>query len=127
MKTVILSIVSVLAAVTILHKGAHAKEWSWDTLKDIKKVEGFQGQAWFCQAKTFTGYTECYNGAKPQKPGCYVLLNPEGTAWISPESAAAQLGADFHSPGHKKHISSALGYGCDTPTSDAYWLLWEVK
>jgi len=127
MKTVILSIVSVLAAVTILHKSAHAEAEDWDTLKDIKKVEGFQGQALFCQAKTFTGKTECYKGAKPPKPGCYVLLNPERTAWIAVDDAAAQLGADFHSPKNKKNISSKSGYGCGVPDSNAYWLLWEVK
>jgi hypothetical protein len=136
MKPVIFSILFILATVTVSQKASSGGEpsegetevVSWGSLKKADgQVVGFEGKAWFCQAKTFSGKTECYFGSKPIKPGCYVLLNPGRTAWIAVDDAAAQLGADSLTPKNKKNISSVSGFGCGVPDSDAFWLLWKIE
>lgn len=101
---------------------------TWSELKRADgKVVGFEGSAWFCQAKTPTGDTECFFGAKPPKPGCYVMLNRELTAWIAVQDAAEQLRTDYLSAGQGKPVSRASGFGCGVPDSGAYWLLWQIN
>lgn len=108
---------------------SETRVFDWNELKRADgNVEFFNGKAWFCQAKTATGKTECHLGAKPPKPGCYVLLNSTRTAWIAADDAAAQLGAKFLSDGKgKENLSSASGYGCGRPRSGDWWLLVDIK
>lgn len=97
---------------------------AWTDLNEsAKSVEGFTGQAWFCQAQTFTGKTECHFGTKPPKPGCFVILNRNRTAWIAVNDAAKQLHVDFHMPDDGKSINRSSGYGCGVPSSNDFWLL----
>jgi len=101
---------------------------AWTDLSEsAKSVEGFAGQAWFCQAQTFTGKTECHFGTKPPKPGRFVILNRNRTAWIAVKDAAKQLHVDFHMPDDGKNINRSSGYGCGVPSSNDFWLLVSVN
>lgn len=100
--------------------------WS-DLVAGAKGVDGFADSAWFCQAQTFTGKTECHFGTKPPKPGCYVLLNRDRTAWIAVETAAKQLHVDYHAPDDGKNVNRSSGYGCGVPSSKDWWLLVNIN
>lgn len=125
-----------VVAAAILSWGTVAQEspgntrsFGWNELKRADgKVEFLEGEAWFCQAKTATGETECHLGTRPPKPGCYVLLNPTRTAWLAVDDAAAQFKAEYLADGKgKEGLSSASGYGCGRPRSGDWWLLVDIK
>ena len=106
---------------------SQVKTFSWDSLiESAKDTVDFKGDAWFCQAKTLTGKTECSLGNRPPKPGCYVMVSQDKTTWIAVDDAAEKLGLEYHSPKNKKSISAKSGYGCGTPRSGDWWLVVDI-
>lgn len=115
-------LVAVFFTVSFFSAVASAETFSWSQLRRADgNVEDFSGQAWFCQAKTTGGNTECAFGAKPPKPGCYVILNQAKAAWVSVDDVADKLKAGRHTP--EAPMTGLSGYGCGTPKSTDYWLV----
>lgn len=107
---------------------AGTRTFSWNELKRADgNVQFLEDEAWFCQAKTARGVTECHLGSRPPKPGCYVILNKSRTAWLAVDDAAAQLKAKFVADGEgAEGLSRKSGYGCGRPRPGDWWLLFQI-